>query len=36
MMWVLFAVIAAMGFVLVKVRRHRKVREGRGSQAAAA
>ena len=36
MMWVLFAVIAAMGFVLIKVRRNRKTRERGGSQAAAA
>jgi len=36
MMWVLFAVIAAMGFVLVKVRRQRKIRQTRGSHAAAA
>jgi len=36
MMWALFAVIAAMGLVLVKVRRQRKIREARGSQAAAA
>jgi hypothetical protein len=36
MMWALFAVIAAMGFVLVKVRRQRKIRESRGSQAKAA
>jgi len=36
MMWALFAVIAAMGLVLVKVRRKRKIREARGSQAAAA
>ena len=35
MMWVLFAVIAAMGLALVKVRRQRKIREARGSQAAA-
>jgi len=36
MMWALFAVIAAMGLVLVKVRRQRKIREARGSHAAAA
>lgn len=36
MMWVLFAVIAAMGLVLVKVRRKRKIRESRGSHRAAA
>ena len=35
MMWALFAVIAAMGLALVKVRRQRKIREARGSQAAA-
>ena len=36
MMWVFLAVIAAMGLALVKVRRQRKIRESRGSQAAAA
>jgi len=36
MMFAFVAVIAVMGFALVKVRRQRKVREGRGSQAAAA
>jgi hypothetical protein len=36
MMWAFFAVIAAMGLALVKVRRQRKSREARGSQAAAA
>jgi hypothetical protein len=36
MMWVLLAVIAGMGFALVKVRRQRKIREARGSQAQAA
>ena len=35
MMWAFLAVIAAMGLALVKVRRQRKVRESRGSQAAA-
>jgi hypothetical protein len=35
MMWAFFAVIAAMGLALVKIRRQRKVRESRGSQAAA-
>ena len=36
MMWAaLMAVIAAMGLALVKVRRQRKIRESRGSQAAA-
>jgi hypothetical protein len=35
MMWAFFAVIAGMGLVLVKVRRQRKVREARGTQAAA-
>ena len=35
MMWAFFAVIAAMGLALVKVRRQRKIREARGSQAAA-
>lgn len=36
MIWVLFAVIAGMGLALIKVRRQRKAREARGSQAAAA
>jgi hypothetical protein len=36
MMWVLLAVIAGMGFALIKVRRQRKIREARGSQAQAA
>jgi hypothetical protein len=36
MMWAFFAVIAAMGLALVKVRRQRKSREARGSHAAAA
>ena len=36
MMWALFAVIAGMGLVLVKVRRQRKTRESRGSNKAAA
>ena len=36
MMWAFLAVIAAMGLALVKVRRQRKIRESRGSQAAAA
>ena len=35
MMWAFFAVIAAMGLALVKIRRQRKARESRGSQAAA-
>jgi hypothetical protein len=35
MMWAFFAVIAVMGFALVKVRRQRKLREARGSHAAA-
>jgi len=35
MMWAFFAVIAAMGLALVKVRRQRKIREARGSQVAA-
>ena len=35
MMWAFFAVIAAMGLALVKIRRQRKVRESRNSQAAA-
>jgi hypothetical protein len=35
MMWALFAVIAAMGLALVKVRRQRKVREARETRAAA-
>ena len=35
MMWAFLAVIAAMGLALVKVRRQRKLRESRGSQAAA-
>lgn len=36
MMWAFLAVIAAMGLALVKVRRQRKNREARGSQAQAA
>jgi hypothetical protein len=36
MMWMLLAVIAGMGFALIKVRRKRKMREARGSQAQAA
>ena len=36
MMWVLLAVIAGMGFALVKVRRQRKIREARSSHAQAA
>jgi hypothetical protein len=36
MMWAFFAVIAAMGLALVKVRRQRKIREARGSHAQAA
>ena len=36
MMWAFFAVIAAMGLALVKVRRQRKIRESRGSQQMAA
>jgi hypothetical protein len=36
MMWAFLAVIAAMGLALVKVRRQRKIREARGSQAQAA
>ena len=35
MMWAFLAVIAGMGLALVKVRRQRKVREARGTQAAA-
>jgi hypothetical protein len=35
MMWVFLVVVAAMGLALVKVRRQRKTRESRGSQAAA-
>ena len=35
MMWAFLAVIAAMGLALVKVRRKRKIRESRGTQAAA-
>ena len=35
MMWAFLAVIAGMGLALVKVRRQRKNRESRGSQAAA-
>jgi hypothetical protein len=35
MMWAFLAVIAVMGLALVKVRRQRKVREARGTQAAA-
>jgi hypothetical protein len=35
MMWAFLAVIAAMGLALVKVRRQRKIRESRGTQAAA-
>lgn len=35
MMWAFLAVIAAMGLALIKVRRQRKIRESRGSQAAA-
>ena len=34
MMWAFLAVIAVMGLALVKVRRQRKVREARGTQAA--
>jgi hypothetical protein len=36
MMWVLFLMIPVMGFVLIRVRRQRKTRETRGSQAKAA
>jgi hypothetical protein len=36
MMWLFFAVIAAMGLALVKVRRKRKIREASGSHAQAA
>lgn len=32
MAWIYFAVVVAMGFVLVKVRRQRKQRQARGSQ----
>jgi hypothetical protein len=35
MWWAFLAVIAAMGLALVKVRRQRKIRESRGTQAAA-
>jgi hypothetical protein len=35
MMWAFLAVIAAMGLALVRVRRQRKIREARGTQAAA-
>ena len=35
MMWVLFAVIAAMGLALVKVRRQRKARQARETRVAA-
>lgn len=34
MMWAFFAVIAAMGLALVKVRRQRKTREARTRAAA--
>jgi hypothetical protein len=36
MMWAFLAVIAGLGLALVRVRRKRKIREARGSQAQAA